>query len=359
MLNAAERCYRFLLERRRRRFTSQPATRIEGCKIVSVGNLTTGGTGKTPTVQYIARHLQNRNKRVAIVSRGYGGSLSGAGAIVSNGKQTLLNARQAGDEPLLHARSLRQIPVLIGRDRVAAARRAVREFNSEIVVLDDGFQFWSLARDVDLVLLDALRPFDNGHLLPRGHLRESPDALCRADAILFTRTDSASKARRDATRELAARYTEAPIFWSRHAPVSLRDERSHDAGEIPLEKLNGARVHALSALANNPGFRSTLEKCGAHVEAHTTRRDHHRWRRDELIRVLEKAKAAGAIVVTTEKDAVKLAREWYEKNGVASNAVASNAVALWSLCIELQLLPDESSPDESAFADFLDAALEL
>jgi tetraacyldisaccharide 4'-kinase len=307
-----------------------------------VGNLTTGGTGKTPTVQWIARRLQADGRKVAVVARGYGGALSAQGAVVSDGHAILLDANAAGDEPLLHARSLPGVPVVIGRDRVAAVQRVVRDFAPDVVVLDDAFQFWSLARDLDLVLLDARRPFDNGHLLPRGRLREPPAALSRASAVLLTRADAASASQRRTARESVARHTQAPIFEASHAPVALRDEL--DGSEQTLQVLHGARVYAVSALADNAGFCATLQGCGADVVHHLPRRDHYRWSETEVRRVLAAAHRAGAIVVTTEKDAVKWQHGWLP---------TEPAPPVWSLRIALKLLPDDD-----AFGCFLSERLQ-
>lgn len=334
MLAAAEALYRVLLERRRRKWTSGTATRFGNCRIISVGNLTTGGTGKTPTVQWLARRLQTDGAKVAVVARGYGGTLSAAGAVVADGKQILLNAMQAGDEPVLHARSLPGVAVIIGRDRVAAVRRAVREFGVDTVILDDGFQFWSLRRDLDIVLLDARRPFCNGHLLPRGRLREPPEALARAHAVVLTRADTATPDELQAARVLVARYTQVPVFEASHAPTSLRDERS--GKEQPLEVLWNARVHAVSGLAHNASFQGTLLSCGAQIVRRAEGRDHHRWTENEVKRVLAAARKADAAVVTTEKDAVKWQASWLTDEP---------SVAVWSLRIELKMLPDESAFD--------------
>jgi tetraacyldisaccharide 4'-kinase len=332
MLRAAEALYRILLERRRRKWASGAATAFADCRIISVGNLTTGGTGKTPTVQWLARRLQADGAKVAVVARGYGGQLSAAGAVVSDGQTILLDATQAGDEPLLHARSLPGVAVVIGRDRVAAVQRAVHEFAVDTVILDDGFQFWSLQRDLDIVLLDARRPFGNGHLLPRGRLREPPETLQRAHAILLTRADAATDAQRGAARLLVARYTQAPIFEANHAPLALRAERT-GTGQS-LTALNGTRVFAVSALADNGAFAATLQKAGAHVELRVQRRDHHRWSEREIKRVLARARSTDAAIVTTEKDAVKWQRAWLE---------SEQSVAVWSLRIELRVLPDEAA----------------
>ena len=369
MLFPIETAYRFVMQRRRQQFAIAPV-RVEGCTIVSVGNLTTGGTGKTPCVQWIARHFQNGGARVAIVARGYGGTMSSQGAIVSDGTTIFQDAREVGDEPLLHARALSDVAVVIGRDRIEAARRAVRECGAEVIVLDDGFQYWSLARDCDLVLLDARRPFGNGHLLPRGRLREEAAALGRASAIGLTRADAATTDQLAATRAQVRTQSDAPIFEARHAPAELRrefgprenatdgssitDEARTDeaangetinsettngeatkagdewrfASRRSLESLRGARVVALSALADNANFQRTLIDLGACVASHVARRDHHAWREWEMRRAARLAQENDALLITTEKDAVKM-------------QAFDLPVALWSLVIALQITRGE------------------
>lgn len=303
-----EAIYRFFLERRRARFTSNPAI-ISGCFVVSVGNISSGGTGKTPAVQLLARGLQQRGKNVAVVCRGHGGSLSKAGALVSDGETLFCDARQAGDEAVLHARALPGIGVVIGCNRIEACRRAVEKLNCDAIVLDDALQFWSLARDFDLVLLDARQPFGNGHLLPRGRLREPMDELKRADACLLTRCDLASPDCLERNRVLVAQHTTAPIFLSNHVAHTLRDEAN--AQIFPLEVLRDAKIGALSAIADNDGFLQSLEKSGARIVASQSAFDHHHWRESEVRRFAKAAQRKGAqFLVTTEKDAVKIDANW-------------------------------------------------
>jgi tetraacyldisaccharide 4'-kinase len=152
------------------------------CRVIAIGNITAGGTGKTPMTIYLARELQQSGKRVAVVSRGYKGAAEKGGGIVSDGQNVLMDAGRAGDEPLLIASRLKGIPVVVGKNRYEAGMLAIREFQPEIIVLDDAYQHLKLKRDINLVLLDHDRPFGNSHLLPRGILREPPDALARADA---------------------------------------------------------------------------------------------------------------------------------------------------------------------------------
>jgi tetraacyldisaccharide 4'-kinase len=329
----AEAAYRYLYERRRPRF-SQPSKGRNGlpCKIVSVGNITVGGTGKTPAVQWVARLLQTQGVHVAVVARGYGGTLSAQGALVSDGTQISLDAKQVGDEPLLHARALPGAIVAIGRDREATVQRAV-EAGAQVVVLDDAFQYWSLHRDFDLVLVDARRPFDNGRLLPVGRLREPPETLERADAILLTRSDLATDDEIRTTRAVVAYHTKAPIFEARHAPVGLRDEQS--GARLELSDLEQLPVVALSAIADNVGFAHSLNVCGARIVQAVGRRDHHHWKAWELQRVAREGQRHGVrVVVTTEKDAVKIDPSWL------------HPLQLWSLSIELRLERDEVALQE-------------
>lgn len=324
-LTPAEAIYRAFYLRRKAKFSRGGAS--IGVPVISVGNITLGGAGKTPAVQWIAREIVKTGRRVAVVARGYGGALSAGGAIVSDGVKVLLDARQSGDEPLLHARALPGVPVLIGIDRVSAARRAVEECGAEVVVLDDAFQFWSLRREFDLVLLDARRPFDNGHLLPAGRLREPPQELKRASAILLTRCDAAAPEQIAVSRRQIARFSSAPIFQSNHAPCGVRDEA---AGEVLLlEKLQQLPVGALSGLAHNASFFEALTRCGAQIHTQLARRDHHFWRESEVRGFARQSQQKGArAILTTEKDAVKMRAAW------------TAPLPLQSLVIELDLGDD-------------------
>ena len=195
--------------------------RLQNCAVISVGNIAVGGAGKTPAVQYVARLLQENGARVAVVARGYGGALAKRGAIVSDGQRIFHEAREIGDEPLLHARALPGVPVVIGIDRVRAAQIALEKFAPDVIVLDDAFQFYSLHRDLDVVLCDARRPLGNGFLLPRGTLREETSALHRADVLLLTRADRATATQLSSSRERLRALCDAPFFECEHAPVKL------------------------------------------------------------------------------------------------------------------------------------------
>lgn len=296
--------------RRRKREAEAKRVGFDDVKIISVGNLTTGGTGKTPAVQWLSRRLQDEGMAVAVIGRGYGGLLSAQGAVVSDGKEILLNAKQAGDEAVSHARALPSASVLIGRDRVAAVELAKTQFAPQVIVLDDAFQYWSLERDFDLVLLDAHNPFGNGKLLPFGRLREPQTELARASGVLLTRADGIGKSQLAAVKEQVRRFTDAPVFVSRHRPHSLYEQ---DGGKLlGLEVLQSMPVAAFSALADNQRFFESLRFRGAEVKSTLARRDHHHWREQEIRGFISKIvrDQSARAVVTTEKDAVKISPEW-------------------------------------------------
>lgn len=336
MLNPVEAIYRMLYERRKAKFSRHVIN--VGVPVISIGNITLGGTGKTPCVQYVARELQKIGQRVAIVSRGYGGSLSQQGAVVSDGEEIFLASNEAGDEPLLHARSLPDVAVVIGIDRVRAARRAIEECDAQVIVLDDAFQYYSLHRDCDIVLLDARRPFDNGHLLPLGHLREPVENLQRATALLLTRSNLATAVELQATRTAIGQFSSAPLLEASHTPQGLRDESS--SAVLPLESLKNKRVAVLSALADNEQFRRSLEYYGAQIVAHLARRDHHSWRESEVCSFINQANGS-EVLITTEKDAVKMSASW------------SAPLPLWSVVISLDL-----GKGESDFRDLIKRSIE-
>ncbi|RYG74592.1 tetraacyldisaccharide 4'-kinase [bacterium] len=310
--------YRRAMEGRRAKNLKRRSTQKAPCPIVSVGNLTTGGTGKTPAVQWLTQGLQSHNRRVGIASRGYGGSASDNGALVSDGKSILLKPAEAGDEAFLHARNLPGAIVAVAKDRHHAVELCLQA-GAEVVVLDDAFQFWSLPRHFELVLLDARRPFGNGHLLPRGRLREEPEALGRANAILLTRCDRATPEELNHSQQLVREFTTAPVFTSTHRPRGLRDEKTGES--ISLDYLKRRTVKAFAGLADNSQFYDALNSLGAShlVKLKRERGDHHAWKQNDFqwfdsaapINQHQTELFENLPVVTTEKDAVKLDPQWF------------------------------------------------
>ena len=279
-----------------------------GVPVVSVGNLAAGGAGKTPVAMAIAARLRSRGRRVAVLSRGYGATRSHA-RVVSDGKELLLSAEEGGDEAVLVARRLPGVAVLCGPRRAELARLARGALGADVLVLDDGFQHRALARDLDVVVLDAGNPFGNGHLLPRGPNREPRHALRRAGLVWLSRVEGASPEGLETLRELAREATGHEPVESRHRPVDLLDGRLRES--FGLGALRGRPVRLLSAIARPAAFRRTVEALGAVVTGEHRYRDHHRFRAGELREVLGAAEgsAGGEWVVTTEKDAVRLGPE--------------------------------------------------
>ncbi len=270
------------------------------CRVVSVGNLTIGGSGKTPAAAWIARGLMRRGHKTALLSRGYGGGSHRDVTVVSDGRFVHVGPRVAGDEPVLLAKHAAGVPVIVARDRGIAGLRAMGVFGAEVVVLDDGLQHHRLVRDIEVVTFDARFGLGNRHLLPRGPLREPASALRRADAIGEIDGELSQE---DAS--LVARYAgNAFRFRARREPRRLRS--LDGASRVVPGVLAGMEVGLIAGIARTSGFRRTLEELGARVVAERAFRDHHRYRARDLRGLRDRA----AVWVTTEKDAVKILPNW-------------------------------------------------
>ncbi|HEY8153204.1 MAG TPA: tetraacyldisaccharide 4'-kinase [Myxococcota bacterium] len=275
------------------------ATRLP-CRVVSIGNLSVGGTGKTPTAAWLAERLHRRGHRVALASRGYRRVGRETVVTVSDGRRVLATAEQAGDEPFVLAAHAPGVPVLVGSDRALVGQRAISAHGAEILVLDDGFQHHRLERDLDVVVCDGALGFGNRWVLPRGPLREPLAVLRRAEAVGVV--DGPLDERDEAA--LARFAPGARRFAARRRPVGLRPL---EGGRLePPESLAGARVGLLAAIARPASLRRSLEALGAEVVAERTFRDHHRYRPRDLAGLADQA----ALWVTTEKDAIKLLPSW-------------------------------------------------
>jgi len=271
--------------------------------VISVGNLTTGGTGKTPLVEWIARELAASGRRVCVLTRGYGRESSGR-VIVSNGNEIFVDANLAGDEPFLLAENLKgQAAVVCDADRLAAAIWAQENLRSNTFVLDDGFQHQRIARDLNIATIDATNPWGNGRMLPAGILREPRRALDRADSVMITRADDLEQVAK-VRKEIEVLNPEAAIFTcrtelDRWQPLS----GDHDA----VNDLKAVPVAAFCALGNPGSFFSMLRRNGYDVRSTRAFRDHHKYSRAEVARLTQQATAGGAqALLTTTKDAVKL-----------------------------------------------------
>jgi tetraacyldisaccharide 4'-kinase len=279
------------------------ATRLPA-RVVSIGNLTAGGTGKTSAAALLAAAALTAGRRPAVLSRGYGRRPSeSASIVVSDGVQLADDHLATGDEPLLLARMVPGAAVLVGKDRRATGRRALERTGADVLILDDGFQYWRLAKDREIVLIDALAPFGNGLLLPAGVLREPLSHLQRAHAVWITHADLVEPQRLDAIRRRIERVFRGPVVETVHRPVELRllgrDE------DVEMARLQDRPVAALSGIGNPRAFELTLERLGARV---TPLRfpDHHRYGADDCRAIERFARRRDAVLVTTEKDAVRL-----------------------------------------------------
>jgi tetraacyldisaccharide 4'-kinase len=302
--------------------------------VIAIGNLTSGGTGKTPMAALVAGHLRDAGRRVVLLSRGHGGSheRTGVPQVVSDGESVLLGPDVAGDEPALLARLLPGVPVVVGRDRRKSGRLAIERFAPDVVVLDDALQFWQLHRDLDLVLLDARRPFDNGFVLPRGLLREPSYHLSRAGIVVLTRADRVSAEELAATTARVQRLAPtAAVFAARHAPLGWVDAAT--GAVLPTDDLTGRPVLAFSGIADGRAFTDSARALGADVAASRDFGDHHAYTAEEAAGLAAQVPPAGA-AITTDKDLVKVGPLW-----------PSGAAPLYALRVGMEMLgPDGATP---------------
>jgi len=265
--------------------------------VISVGNLTVGGTGKTPVTAWIARQLLEQGLQVVVLSRGYGGSLEGQVAVVADGQNLLLTPDQCGDEPYLLASTIPGLMVVIGSDRYQAGQLAMERLRPDVFLLDDGFQHLRLQRDLDILLMDCRRPLGNGRVLPAGPLREPASARQRANVVVYTRC-----AATDAPAIIDQRV---PQFFARHRIASFR--RLSDGAELALEQLQGDKVAAFAGIADPQGFFDGLRQRGIELPATVALADHEAYGATTRAQVEALLQQTGAEwLLTTEKDGVKL-----------------------------------------------------
>ena len=344
ILHSLSYLYRGIVQMRiwlyRKRFIRE---RTLGCLVISIGNLTVGGTGKTPVVEKFARALQAGGRRVAILSRGYKSkklpllrriwfNLTNRAPykprIVSDGKSILLDSRMAGDEPYMLAVNLKDVIVLVDKDRVASGLYAIEKMGCDTLLLDDGMQFLRLKHRLEIVLVDRQAPFGNEYLLPRGTLREPSGNLRRASYIFIT------KSTREGNAELIQRIRKynrtAEIIECSHEPQYL--EHSITGEQLPLEWLRGKHVGALSAIAAPKSFEDGLRRLGAKIELTRHFEDHHRFTEKEIAGFLKRCgNRALDAVITTEKDFVRLPR------------LANPEVPIYFLRVEIDILKGADS----------------
>jgi len=290
-------------------------------RVVSVGNLTVGGTGKTPVTASLTRLFQAHGKKVAILSRGYGGQNSGV-TCLSDGQQIFQKPPQVGEEAYWLARTLPGAAVYTGASRYEAGEIAWEQFKPDLFLLDDGFQHFQLHRDLDIVLLDAAAPFGNGHLLPRGTLREPKSALRVAQVLILTRYQEEHDHR--TLTDLQAAYPDKTVLTATIAPTAARL-----FPESRLERpaaLKGQALFAFAGLARPEFFQRTLADLGVQLAGFQPFPDHHAFTQAELANLIRQAEATGAAaLVTTAKDWARLGERW------------DAALPLWVLDVEARI----------------------
>ena len=291
--------------------------RALGCLVISIGNLTVGGTGKTPIVEKFARALQGGGRRVAILSRGYKSvprpSKRGLLArlrnmnadpprVVSDGQSLLLDSLRAGDEPYMLAQNLKNVVVLVDKDRVKSGLFAIELMNVDTLLLDDGLQYLHLKHRLDIVLIDRQAPFGNEFLLPRGTLREPPRNLRRASYVFITKSTGQSN---DQLIKRISRYNRtAEIIECAHQPLHLQNVATSEI--VSLDKLSGAFIGSICGIAAPDSFEGGLKELGARIEIAKRYIDHHRYTEAELRSFINRCiRRDLEMIVTTEKDAVR------------------------------------------------------
>ncbi len=275
--------------------------------VISIGNLSVGGTGKSPLVLYFAEFLCEAGLAPAVLSRGYRGTSESKNRLVSDGSELLATPAEAGDEACMLARNLRGVPVAMGKRRWVSGRLIERlhPHPDRVFLLDDGFQHLGLARDLDLVVCDATRPLLGDSLLPSGRLREPPRALARADAVLLTRCHLVESRLARLDEEIRSLAPRAPCFQFRTEAVALRELKGGGAEEPSARA--GRKGVVLAALGNPDQFVKDVARAGVKIVNEFLFRDHHPYTQEELDVVIERAhRLGGEFVVTTDKDAVRL-----------------------------------------------------
>ncbi|MFH0762826.1 MAG: tetraacyldisaccharide 4'-kinase [Candidatus Omnitrophota bacterium] len=282
-----------------------------GCKVISVGNITLGGTGKTSLVEYIVRYLKEQGRQVAILSRGYGG----------------------GDEPVMLQQKLKGVAVIVNADRARAASEAVKDYAADTVVLDDGFQQWRLHKDLEVVTIDAVNPFGNRHLLPRGILREPLSSLKRADIFVLAKTNLA-KDTLELKRFLNGANPRAPVFESIHKPAGLYDFNK-PVELLGIESLKEESVALFCGIADPDSFEKLIKNSGIKAGLSFRFPDHYSYSEEDLKRIAEEAKRSNInTLLTTEKDAARLYAQ-----GRPPQAAAGQRILV--LRVELEIKGDD------------------
>ncbi len=314
------------------------------CPVISVGNVTVGGTGKTACVELLATKLQRLGKRVAILSRGYGSRLPQPYWLQQHDGRLLLNGQAepsrdgVADEPQLLALHLAEVPVVVGSRREQTGRQACEQLRAEALILDDGLQYRRLHRNCEIVLVNGRMPLGGWPLFPRGPMREPLTSLRRADVIIITKVDQSLEVSAALQERLRDINPFAIMATAIHEPVGLSDGATHE--RLPLEQLEGRRISLLSSIGDPEGFEQTVRRLGATVVSHAAYPDHHRYALDNWQAALRSASHARAeALLTTEKDLMRLHR-------LVGEGPGGGSLPVWVLRIRMSLLSGEALLDD-------------
>ncbi len=314
------------------------------CPVISIGNITAGGSGKTPVAQYLGALLTEMGHRPVVVSRGYGGNSKKKAAVVGDGSRVFMDAGAAGDEPYMMAQG-KCFPVVVGKRRYDAGRLALERFDSDLIIMDDGFQHMALARDLNLVLFDYDSPLGNGRMLPAGRLRESVStARERIHAIILTRcpVPETGGPGNMASPAILSRFPGMPFFYTRHQPFLSGFYPQTEKEDVPdgLGALKKKRAVLFSGISRNDSFRETITRFGVKVVGHLEFQDHYSYKRADFKDIQEQTNALGAdVILTTEKDWVKVERgaEWETDIAVVGIRIAFENPESFKLFVKSRL----------------------
>ena len=294
--------YRFLIFIRNQLFTNNLLNKkLLPCKVISVGNISVGGSGKTPMVEYLSRHFQKKGNNVGIISRGYKRK-SKETLIVTDGKTKPDSWEKFGDEPYFLAHNLNNIPIIVSQSKYKAGMLLVNNFNTEIIILDDGFQHRSLHRDLDIVLINSKEKYENHKLLPIGQLREPFYNINRSDLIIFTKSNlyKPNTYLINKIEKMKLSYIFSKIIYDDNM-ITISGEK------IKTNIINGENIYIISALGDSKGFEKTIKKTGAIIKGHKKFPDHHSYNTKDIQKVKKSAIESNAkFLITTEKDLVKI-----------------------------------------------------
>lgn len=299
--------------------------------VISVGNLTLGGTGKTPMIRYLAKFLLNNGRRPAVLSRGYGSKANDEINVISDGENVLLDAEIGGDEPRMLADTLPGVPIITGRKRHLTGNYSINYLGVDSILLDDGFQHLGVKRDIDLVLFNANTMFGNKRVFPGGDLREPLSALQRAHCFIITNVDRADRDRLDVfTQYLKQLFPDRPIFTASHQTSRhLKMGEKNKINMLDMETASRIPLLAFSGIANPDSFKQTLSGEYYNIKAFKAFRDHHFYSAKDIRKLSEQAKEVGAqALITTEKDFVKLGPRFFFDIPILS--------------LEIELLPEKA-----------------